>query len=162
MKKSDAVTIIKLNIRSEETWRYSGIVMAANEKGILIEAFFNRDDLPFHGITLKRNDRFLEAYFYDRWYNVYEIYDRDDDTLKGWYCNITKPVMMADSTLSYVDLALDLLVFPDGRMLLLDENEYQDLNVSSEDDLRAQAGLSELKEMFNGKTPFRIKGLFDL
>jgi len=162
MKKSDAVTIIKLNIHGEETWRYSGIVMAANEKGVLIEAFFNRDDLPFHGITLKRNDRFLEVYFYDRWYNIYEIYDRDDDTLKGWYCNITKPVMVADSTLSYVDMALDLLVFPDGRMLLLDENEYQDLNVSAEDDLQARAGLSELKEMFNGKTPFRVTGLFDL
>jgi len=47
------VLVIKLNTRREETWRYEGRIVARGESGVLIEAFFNRDDLPFHGITLQ-------------------------------------------------------------------------------------------------------------
>ena len=47
----------------------------------------------------------METFYSDRWYNIFEIYDRDDDQFKGWYCNIGKPAMIEDDFVSYVDLA---------------------------------------------------------
>ena len=33
----------------------------------------------------------MECFYNDRWYNILEIHDRDDDRLKAWYCNVTLP-----------------------------------------------------------------------
>ena len=123
------VLVLKCDLNGEETWRYEGQVLAEMPDRILIEARFNRSDLPFHGIVLRENDRFVELYFSDRWYNIFEVHDREDDRIKCWYCNVCKPAVFADGVISYVDLALDLLVYPDRmgwmRMssLVLDEDE---------------------------------------
>lgn len=123
------ITVIKLNTQRQETWRYPGHILSRDVSSILIEAFFNRDDLPFHGITLRKNDRFVERYYADRWYNIFEIHDREDDRLKAWYCNVTTPAELDGGKITYVDLALDLLVYPDGKYLILDEDEFQGLDV---------------------------------
>ena len=123
------VNVIKLNPQGEETWRYEGLILAKNNSSILIEAYFNREDFLFHDIWLKENDRFIERYFNDRWYNIFEIHDRDDDRLKGWYCNITKPAKFSWDEIRYIDLALDLLVYPGGNYLILDEDEFDRLSI---------------------------------
>ena len=123
------VIVIKLNPQREETWRYEGHILEKEENSLLIEAFFNRSDFTFHDILLKKNDRFLERYFTDRWYNIFEIHDRDDDHLKAWYCNVTAPAEFSPGQIAYVDLALDLLAYPDGSHLILDEDEFNALTI---------------------------------
>lgn len=125
------VIIRKLNTQRQETWRYEGRILSQEPDSILVEAFFNRPDLPFHGITLRENDRYLERYYSNRWYNIFEIHDRDDDHLKAWYCNVTTPAEIVPGSISYVDLALDLLVFPDGGYLVLDQDEFDALNLDA-------------------------------
>jgi len=141
---TEFVEVIKLNTQREETWRYQGRILEKSEKSLLIEAFFNRQDLPFHGITLRQNDRFLERYFQDRWYNIFEIHDREDDQLKGWYCNITKPAEIKLGEIFYVDLALDIFVYPDGRYLILDQEEFAELPIDGETRVAALKGLQQL------------------
>ncbi len=85
------VTVLKLDINNQETWRYQGKILEYETHKIVIEAIFNRDDFDLHGIKLKRNDRFVEYYFNNRWYNIFQIHDLEDDHLKGWYCNICQP-----------------------------------------------------------------------
>ena len=102
--------ILKKNLAEEVTWQYEGVVLSRAENAITLEALFNRDDMPFMDIVLKRNDRFVETFYSDRWYNIFEIYDRDDNHFKGWYCNIGKPAVIEVDFVSYVDLALDLWV----------------------------------------------------
>jgi uncharacterized protein len=70
--------ILKKNLADEVTWQYDGVELRRDETSITVEAFFNRDDLPFQDIVLKRNDRFVETFYTDKWYNIFEIYDRDD------------------------------------------------------------------------------------
>ena len=65
--------------------------------------------------------------------------------LRGWYCNVGKPALLDGDCLSYVDLALDLLVFPDGRQVVLDEDEFLNLDLSPVDRQQALAALEELK-----------------
>lgn len=141
------IVVRKLNIEGKQTWSYPGRVIERTADTLLLEARFNRPDLPFHGVTFRENDRFVEWYFTDRWYNIDEIHDRDTDQLKCWYCNVTRPAVIADGSVSYVDLALDLLVFPDGRQLVLDEDEFAELPLDDQDRQRAREALQELKEM---------------
>ena len=140
--------ILKCNLQGEETWRYEGHVLAELPDRILIEARFNRVDLPFHGIVLRENDRFVELYFNDRWYNIFEVHDRDDDRIKCWYCNVTRPAKFENGTISYIDLALDLLVYPDGRMLVLDEDEFAALTLDDETQAKARNALEDLERVF--------------
>ena len=145
---ANQVTIIKQNPAGEETWRYEGQVLEATANGVRLEAFFNRDDMPFHGILLKRGDRFIENYYTDRWYNINEIFDRDTNERKGWYCNVTRPAVIENEKISYTDLALDLLVFADLSQLVLDEDEFTALHLSPEEADTARQALRELQAIF--------------
>ncbi len=142
------IDVIKRNVQGQETWRYRGRVLEKTANRLRLEAFFNRADTPFHGMLLANGDRFIETYYTDRWYNVYEIHDRLTDELKGWYCNVTEPAVFDADSVSYVDLALDLLVYPDKRMLVLDEDEFADLPLDEATRRRARAALEELKRLF--------------
>jgi hypothetical protein len=153
------MTIIKNDHNGQEVWRYPGRVLVQSPRGYLFEAHFNRSDLDFNGMLLKENDRFLELYLLGKYYNIYQIYDRDDGRLKGWYCNVTKPVRVKDSSISYDDLALDLLVFPDGRQLVLDEDEFAELSLPAELAQNARAGLAELQQLFREKFPLDVRKL---
>lgn len=144
----ERIVVVKRNLAGEETWRYEGRVLERGERHVRLEAFFNRPDLPFHGIVMRFGDRFVETFYSDRWYNIFEFRDKDDDRIKGWYCNITRPAVFADGEVSYVDLALDLLVYPDGRQLVLDEDEFEQLSISDEDRQNALDALRELQAKF--------------
>ena len=145
--------VLKKNLAEEVTWQYEGVVLSRAENAITLEALFNRDDMPFMDIVLKRNDRFVETFYSDRWYNIFEIYDRDDGKLKGFYCNIGNPAVIEDDFVSYVDLALDLWVSTDGRQTVLDEDELEALNLDSELKQKVYAGLKELQGLFKSKNP---------
>jgi uncharacterized protein len=142
----------KLNVERQETWQYTGQVLSRLPEAVIIEAFFNRDDLPFHGIIFGRGDRFIEIYYTDRWYNIFEIHDRDDDHLKGWYCNVALPAELEQDQIAYVDLALDLLVYPDGRQLVLDEDEFAALAIDAETRRLARAALAQLQRQMTPPT----------
>lgn len=147
--------VLKKNLAGEITWQYEGAVLRRDETSVTIEAFFNREDLPFQGIVLKQGDRFVETFYSDKWYNIFEIYDRDDGRLKGWYCNIAKPAIIRDGSVSYVDLALDLWVSAEGRQTVLDEDELERLGLDDESERSALDGLRELQTLFQSKNPPR-------
>lgn len=150
---TEKIVVVKLNPKGEETWRYEGKVTARGEGWLVLEAFFNNNDTPFMGTSLKRGDRFRETYYADRWYNIFEIYDRDDGKLKGWYCNITKPAVIEDEHVAYVDLALDLWVSANGTRKVLDEDELEELGLDEALKQKAFAGLRELELYFESKNP---------
>jgi hypothetical protein len=147
------ITVLKCDLNGEVTWQYKGRVLERGVNCIVLEAFFNREDMPFMDVVLKRGDRFVETFYMDRWYNVFEIFDRDDGKFKGWYCNIGYPAVLEDNTVSYIDLALDLWVAADGTQTVLDEDEFlaSPINVTA----RAQAisALEELKQELANKKP---------
>ncbi len=145
--------VLKKNLADEVTWQYEGVVLSREENAVTLEALFNRDDMPFMDIVLKRNDRFVETFYSDRWYNIFEIYDRDDNQFKGWYCNIGKPAIFDDDSISYVDLALDLWVSADGKQTILDEDELEELNLEEELKKKVYESLKELQDVLKSKTP---------
>ena len=145
--------ILKKNLADEVTWQYEGVVLSRQENAVTLEALFNRDDMPFLDVVLKRNDRFVETFYSDRWYNIFEIHDCDDDQLKGWYCNIGKPAVFEDDSISYVDLALDLWISVDGKQTILDEDELEELNLDEDLKQKVYGGLKALRTLFESKRP---------
>jgi len=153
----DHIDVIKQDPQGQETLKYSGIVLARLTNRVLLEALFNRDELPLDEIILHRGDRFVELYFSDRWYNIFEIHDLSDDRIKCWYCNVSYPAEIEDRVVYYRDLALDLLVYPDGRQLVLDEDEFAELNIDEPVCKRAWLALGELQFLFRTMNALRLE-----
>jgi predicted RNA-binding protein associated with RNAse of E/G family len=118
-----------------------------------LEALFNHLDMPFSDVILRQNDRFVETFFTNRWYNIFEIHDRDDDRIKGWYCDICTPAVLEGSQVSYVDLALDLWISTDGRPTIMDEGDFEKLELDDDTRQNALAGLDELMQTLNSNKP---------
>ena len=149
------IKVQKKNPAGEVTYQYEGVLLNRDEHSLALEALFDRTDMPFMDVIFKKDDRFVEYYYSDRWYNIFEIHDRDDDKIKGWYCNIGMPAVFEDGVVSYVDLALDLWISADGKQTVLDEDEFESLQLGDEIRMRAIEGLSELKKLFiNRKPPY--------
>lgn len=156
--KADKVIVIKMNIDREETWRYEGRIIDRDTHRLLIEAYFNIDEISFQGITLQRNDRSIECFYDDRWYNIFEIHDREDDRLKAWYCNVTTPAEFSPGRIAYIDFALDLLVYPNGEYLILDEDEFEELALDSKSCIMARRALNKIIEIVeSGELPDLFK-----
>ena len=148
------IRVQKKNPAGEVTYEYEGILLSRNDHTIVLEAFFDRPDMPFMDVVFMTGDRFVEYYYTDRWYNIFVIYDRDDGKIKGWYCNIGKPAVFEDGVVSYIDLALDLWVSLSREQTVLDEDEFEALELNQELRAGALKGLEELKQLFlNDKPP---------
>ena len=149
-----SVKVQKKNTAGEVTYEYEGRLLERDEHSIVLEALFDRADMPFLDVIFKTGDRFIEHYYTDRWYNIFVIYDRDNGKIKGWYCNIGKPAVFQHGAVSYIDLALDLWVSTSGEQTVLDEDEFKALELDEELRKAALQGLEELKQLFlNDKPP---------
>jgi hypothetical protein len=140
--------VIKLNHLGQETWRYSGEVLKQTPSLLVLEAFFDREKTLVGDLVLMRGDRFIEYYYNDRWYNIFEIQDLTNHNIKGWYCNISYPAIFSTRYVTYQDLALDLLVYPTGQQVVLDEDEFETLPLSPFDRKKARQSLNELQQIF--------------
>jgi len=143
----------KKNPAGKVTYQYEGVMLSRDKHAIVIEALFDRADMPFMDVVFKTGDRFVEYYFSDRWYNIFAVHDRDDGKIKGWYCNIGKPAVFEDGIVSYVDLALDLWVSAEGKQTVLDEAEFEALELDEKLRMGALKGLDELKSLFKNNSP---------
>jgi predicted RNA-binding protein associated with RNAse of E/G family len=143
------ITVIKQDYLGNETWRYSGNLIARRQDEIVIEAHFNRDETRVAELVLNRGDRFVETYFSNHWYNIFEIYDHKNDHLKGWYCNVGYPAVITRHSITYRDLALDLLVYPNGKQEVLDEDEFSELPLPRQVQTAARQALFELQQRFS-------------
>lgn len=143
------ITVVKLDHTGVETYRYQGQLLERSASKIVLEAFFDREETWVDQVIFRRGDRFIETYYTNRWYNILEIHDREDDSIKCWYCNIGSPAVVTNNRLVYKDLALDLLIYPDGRQVILDEPEFRKLSLDENTKVEAEAALAELRASFS-------------
>jgi hypothetical protein len=136
MPVGSAVHVRKLRPDGSQAFAWDGLVLRCDESGIVLRAQFNVDLVELGFTTFRRGDDFVEFYYWDvtddvatvRYYNVFQV-SSPDGTLKGWYCNLALPPQLDPESrqLSYVDLALDVWVHPDGEHVVLDQDELDAL-----------------------------------
>jgi hypothetical protein len=147
------ITIIKNDHTGREVWRYQGRVLRSDASQVVLEACFDHDEVDLGYVIFRRGDRFVERHYSDRWYNIFEVHDAQDDHLKGWYCNITRPAVLLPDEIRADDLGLDVFVHPDGRMLTLDQDEFDALPLDEGERRAALDGLAELKRLIQTRSP---------
>ncbi len=140
----DTLTVKKLNLNRELVIAYEGTVIARTADTIVLEACFQRETLDLGYAVFEHHDRFVEHFFADRWYNIFEIHSVQDDHLKGWYCNIAQPAVFGENVIEQIDLALDVWIDPDGAYRVLDQDEFAALELDRATRLRAQQAVNEL------------------
>lgn len=91
---------------------------------IVLDGLFEADIEHASLGLIKKGTRSIEYYWSDRWYNIFAFYG-PEGSLRNYYCNINLPPKFDGKKLTYVDLDLDLLVSPDMKITLLDEEEFK-------------------------------------
>jgi|SRR5690606_14893507 len=148
-------TIYKLNHLGEEVLDYSGELVERAENYVCLRAMFGFETRNLGYVTLKKGDVFTEWFYTDRWYNVFKVEDADTGQLKGYYCNITRPASISETSVKADDLALDVFVHPNGKIRILDEDEYDDLPLSDEERRNVQQAIQQIEYLIqNAITPF--------
>lgn len=66
-----------------------------------------------------------EYYWKNRFYNVFKFYEPDGE-FRNFYCNVNLPPVFEDNVLNYVDLDIDILVWKDFSVEILDRDEYRE------------------------------------
>ncbi|MFF4226803.1 DUF402 domain-containing protein [Streptomyces sp. L500] len=101
----------------------------------------------FGFVRFEEGDVFTEHYWRDRWYAVKEVRD-GGGTLKGWYCDVTRPAVVGPDGIVVEDLDLDLWVSADEATILrLDEDEFAASGLAERDPGAADAALRALDEL---------------
>jgi len=152
----DEVTVRKLDHRGREVISYPGEVLERSENALVLRTWWDRAAYDLGFVVLEPGDRWTEYFYKDRWYNIFEIRD-SEGRVKGWYCNITRPARLGEDEVAAEDLALDLWVGRDGDMQVLDEEEFEELDLSAEERSRAKKALEDLqRRVEKGLSPFQL------
>ena len=89
------VKMRKLRPDRSEVFSWAGEVLRCDDESIVLRAEFNVDQVELGFTTFRRGDIFVEFYYWQRWFNIFQI-SAPDGTLKGWYANLGQPVELED------------------------------------------------------------------
>ncbi|KRV50470.1 RNA-binding protein [Wenjunlia vitaminophila] len=134
--------------------RYPATVVSDDGTRLTVRAAWAAEGARDFGfVRFEPGDVLTEHYWRDRWYAVKEV-RAGDGTLKGWYCDVTRPAAIAGGEVVSEDLDLDLWVSADGATVLrLDEDEFAASGLADRDPAaadHARRALDELELRANG------------
>ena len=152
---SDSPAVVRLVKAGREKVRYDATVRSDDGVRVTVTAPWSLPTVRDFGfVAFAPGDVFTEHYWRDRWYAVKEVRD-PAGALKGWYCDITRPVTVQGATLLSEDLDLDLWVSADGGdVLRLDEDEFAASGLAGRDPdaaARAVRALDDLERVARGE-----------
>ncbi|WP_282701547.1 DUF402 domain-containing protein [Streptomyces sp. CC219B] len=130
--------------------RYPAELLADDGTRVTVRAPWAGEGVRDFGfVRFEPGDVFVEYYWRDRWYAVKEV-RAGDGTLKGWYCDITRPATLSGTELVVEDLDLDLWRSADGTdVRRLDEDEFEESNLLETDPEAASAAMTALDTLEN-------------
>jgi len=139
------ITITKLNHVGRPVLSYPGEVVYRDEELTAARCRWTEaGTFDLDGLCLRPGDIFIEFYFAKERFNIFRIYDAAG-RFKGWYCNVTELAEITESEIRWRDLILDLVVLPDGRQVVRDQEEFEALNPPAALRARVAAALETLQ-----------------
>src|SRR5688572_12729920 len=118
--------LITVNSRSfdgsiRRSWKCS--LAERTDSLLVLKGEFDADILHDDLGLIKRGTVTHEYFWLKRWYNVFRFYE-PNGTFRNYYCNICMPPKLENEVLDYVDLDLDVVIWPDRKVKVLDEADY--------------------------------------
>lgn len=95
------------------------------------------------------------CYFFEKeWFNIIAMFKKDGI---HYYCNVSSPYVYDSEAIKYIDYDLDIRVYPNGRIVVLDRKEFETnsskLNYSEDIIKIANHAITELKAWIKEKRP---------
>ena len=147
-------TIRVLRYDGTEYRRWAARLVRRDGSLIVFEGEFDIEVQHVHIGHIPLGTRTVEYYWQDKWYNVFRFLGAAGET-RLWYCNINLPPIIEDSTITYIDLDLDVLVQPDWSYQILDSDEFTDhariFHYPQEVQESAQKAVTELISRVEGR-----------
>lgn len=109
------------------TWKAA--IVRKSETLIIAVGRFDRDVSHQDLGKIKKGTVSFEHFWLDRWYNVFRFHE-PDGTLRNYYCNIAMPAVLNGGELAFVDLDIDVVVWPGGRYEVLDRDDFDKNSIS--------------------------------
>ena len=151
------ITVEKRNHRGEPVVRYSGERIEQGDNYVCLRAVFERPAANLGFVVFNPGDVFIEWFYTDRWYNIFQVHDGDTPVIKGWYCNVTRPAVIDEQLVYADDLEVDVFVASNGTVILLDEEEFSALELSGEERMAALRAIQSLRQrVADREVPFHL------
>ena len=132
---------------------YEGRLVKRDEHSLTAKAEWTSPTVRLGYVTLDAGDIFVETFFDDRWYNIFKIkagpQSPQPGLIKGWYANISRPARFLPNDVEWDDLALDVWMWPNGDMQVLDEHEFEAIkpDLTMLEQQQAVFALDEVKQV---------------
>jgi protein associated with RNAse G/E len=140
------VRVYKYDGREHRTWR-ARLAKQAGPLVVLDAVFAEEVEHDLLG-RIASGTISKEFYWLDRWYNVFRFSDR-------FYCNVAEPPRFDGSTLTYVDLDIDILVEQDFSYQILDLEDFESYPYPAEVKQKARQAIAELISLVEARSfPF--------
>ncbi len=155
---ADQVMIYKLDAEGHLVLSYPGQVVMDDGERLVARCRYASKETACKELVFQQGDILLECYYRSQPFNIWVVYT-PQGRLKGWYCNVVERTAFRPGTIEWTDLALDLLILPDGRQFLLDEDEFEALLPSPGQREQAHRALKTLRHWHaQGVFPFHLAG----
>lgn len=152
MARSVTINSRKFDRTIHRTWQAN---LESESESLLtfIDEFDEEVRHPHLGI-IRRGTISHEYYWLDRWYSVFRFHEPGGD-LRNFYCNVNMPPTFENGVLDYVDLDIDVLVWPDFTYEILDRDDFERNAIkylySNELIEQAEASLEQLIALIEGR-----------
>jgi len=151
--------VVKLRPDGIPSTRYQAVEFDSPPGWIATEATWTFKTVDIGYFTFEPGDRLEEFFSLDDWYNLFAVF-RPSGELAGWYCNVTYPTIVDGDELHWHDLWVDVIVTPDGQVVVLDEDELEEAGVVATDPplyVRILAARDELLALYRENAyPFSL------
>lgn len=101
-----------------------------------------------------------EYYWLDKHFNVFSFFEPTGE-FRNYYCNINTPPTIIENTLEYIDLDIDIIVWKDFKIEIIDAEEFSEHMILYDYPvntiIRVNEAVEQLKIMIINRTfPFNI------
>lgn len=96
-----------------------------SEKKVVLKGEFDSEVVHPELGVIKCGTKSLEFYFPGKWYSLFRFHE-PDGSFRNYYLNINLPPVFEENVLDFVDLDVDIVVWPDMSYKILDETEFEE------------------------------------
>lgn len=152
MARSVTINSRKFDRTIHRTWQAN--LESESESLLTFIGEFDEEVRHPHLGIIRRGTISHEYYWLDRWYSVFRFHEPGGD-LRNFYCNVNMPPTFENGVLDYVDLDIDVLVWPDFTYEILDRDDFERNAIkylySNELIEQAEASLEQLIALIEGR-----------
>ena len=120
---TEEITVIsrKFNGSIHRSWNCT--LIDQKDSLLLLVGQFNEEVHHPHLGVIRRGTVSYEYFWNDKWFNIFRFHESIGD-FRNFYCNITMPPKFQDRRIDYIDLDIDILVWGNFDIEILDLDEF--------------------------------------